>query len=787
KAFLLLKKASENIDQLKSRAMKQPLVYNRELQQEYAQKKQNLEASWHLWNLDDVVAWICMLDKSGRFHKYKEGLFKLRNLQEKDRQDPNGPLPSNKKNVTQQHITFKKKQKKSQFPQNANPIPQRSLSSNVLHTTTTASDNSSKATYFRRNVNTSSSHKTLESTHVGMEVVYLFNLFICLFVCLFVCLFPNHNEEKAEANSLKVIATSQTSATKTGSENAIDDEWYVNDEDLEFNLEQDTISPPVSLTKNKTESPMIDPSLCSTPVNSSVKVTAESTTDKASILDSTGNQNEIQTTQQILDDILDTIDTEIALDCDSSDFLFANASSASLNLSYSANPQTASAEDASMRTPRPSLATFVNNTYKSSANDQEQMARSNNNDYDMNTDDDYKGDDDNDNDNDNDDKRERIMAPLSSAQVTKAQRKNEEEKEEEIDNDDNEYGENRDEDDDDDNDNDNDDNDNDNDNDDEWDNNWSDSGPDEPLLDSINNTVLKMCGIRDNKDRRVIMYHIDQLRKKKQSKRSFIVSPMSSMFMTKGILNKVYTYNIYPSSQSDVEHDETSDNEKQLAIAIPSDDASSNSMSGRAKQSAKHQDRKFHSQVDKKKTEEERDKNDGKKEQPKLAKKASVDKAKQEKEEGTEEEEHDDDNDDDDDDHKDDDSPSKSKVPEEFLCPITHDIMKEPVICSDGFCYEREAIENWLIKNNTSPMTNQRLITVQLFPNHGLRSMIQDLSCICVMFCFVFDDKIKTLSSFGPRNYKNIHKENVPTSLIENKIYMTKRHEIKKLYINQMN
>ena len=32
------------------------------------------------------------------------------------------------------------------------------------------------------------------------------------------------------------------------------------------------------------------------------------------------------------------------------------------------------------------------------------------------------------------------------------------------------------------------------------------------------------------------------------------------------------------------------------------------------------------------------------------------------------------------------------EIPEEFLCPITQDVMKHPVLCSDGFIYEKAAI-----------------------------------------------------------------------------------------------
>merc|ERR1719242_2658706 len=38
------------------------------------------------------------------------------------------------------------------------------------------------------------------------------------------------------------------------------------------------------------------------------------------------------------------------------------------------------------------------------------------------------------------------------------------------------------------------------------------SGPDEPILDSINSSVLKICGIRNAKDRKMMMDHIESLR-----------------------------------------------------------------------------------------------------------------------------------------------------------------------------------------------------------------------------------------------------------------------------------
>ena len=40
-------------------------------------------------------------------------------------------------------------------------------------------------------------------------------------------------------------------------------------------------------------------------------------------------------------------------------------------------------------------------------------------------------------------------------------------------------------------------------------------------------------------------------------------------------------------------------------------------------------------------------------------------------------------------------------------CPITHQRMIDPVIASDGYTYEREAVQKWLKTKSTSPMTNE--------------------------------------------------------------------------------
>jgi U-box domain len=65
-------------------------------------------------------------------------------------------------------------------------------------------------------------------------------------------------------------------------------------------------------------------------------------------------------------------------------------------------------------------------------------------------------------------------------------------------------------------------------------------------------------------------------------------------------------------------------------------------------------------------------------------------------------------------------------IPHSFLCPITQSIFVDPVIASDGFSYERSAIERWFRTSDKSPVTGMK-ITRLIFPNHSLRGAIDEL------------------------------------------------------------
>ncbi|XP_077993545.1 WD repeat, SAM and U-box domain-containing protein 1-like isoform X2 [Glandiceps talaboti] len=65
-------------------------------------------------------------------------------------------------------------------------------------------------------------------------------------------------------------------------------------------------------------------------------------------------------------------------------------------------------------------------------------------------------------------------------------------------------------------------------------------------------------------------------------------------------------------------------------------------------------------------------------------------------------------------------------IPDEFLCPITREVMRDPVIASDGYTYERSSIEAWIINGkNTSPMTNNPLTGTSVTPNRMLKMLIE--------------------------------------------------------------
>ncbi|CAI7795120.1 unnamed protein product [Closterium sp. NIES-53] len=66
----------------------------------------------------------------------------------------------------------------------------------------------------------------------------------------------------------------------------------------------------------------------------------------------------------------------------------------------------------------------------------------------------------------------------------------------------------------------------------------------------------------------------------------------------------------------------------------------------------------------------------------------------------------------------------KQQMDEQFLCPISKEVMREPVVAADGFTYEREHMERWMASCTLSPATGQPLAHSSLTPNHVLKNLI---------------------------------------------------------------
>lgn len=82
-------------------------------------------------------------------------------------------------------------------------------------------------------------------------------------------------------------------------------------------------------------------------------------------------------------------------------------------------------------------------------------------------------------------------------------------------------------------------------------------------------------------------------------------------------------------------------------------------------------------------------------------------------------------------------APAFSEYPPELICPLTRRVMSEPVICADGYTYERSAILQHFQSQKellaqighptasvTSPITKESLDSEQLFPNRALSTLL---------------------------------------------------------------
>ncbi|PUZ77519.1 hypothetical protein GQ55_1G378400 [Panicum hallii var. hallii] len=70
---------------------------------------------------------------------------------------------------------------------------------------------------------------------------------------------------------------------------------------------------------------------------------------------------------------------------------------------------------------------------------------------------------------------------------------------------------------------------------------------------------------------------------------------------------------------------------------------------------------------------------------------------------------------------------AEAAVPGHFLCPISLEMMRDPVAAPTGITYDRDSVEGWLERGHaTCPVTGRSLRAEDLIPNHATRRMIQE-------------------------------------------------------------
>jgi hypothetical protein len=66
-------------------------------------------------------------------------------------------------------------------------------------------------------------------------------------------------------------------------------------------------------------------------------------------------------------------------------------------------------------------------------------------------------------------------------------------------------------------------------------------------------------------------------------------------------------------------------------------------------------------------------------------------------------------------------------ITDDMMCPITLEMMVEPVLAEDGHTYERSAIDDWFARGNRNSPKTHLLIGQRLMPNHSLKALIESI------------------------------------------------------------
>ncbi|KAM7274462.1 hypothetical protein ACFE04_016328 [Oxalis oulophora] len=100
---------------------------------------------------------------------------------------------------------------------------------------------------------------------------------------------------------------------------------------------------------------------------------------------------------------------------------------------------------------------------------------------------------------------------------------------------------------------------------------------------------------------------------------------------------------------------------------------------------------------------------------------------------------------------------TEMSIPHLFRCPITLDLLQDPVTLSTGQTYDRSSIQKWLAAGNlTCPVTMQKLHDPSLVPNNTLRHLIhQWLPQQMPLFDFAYSTKFDYLATLKQKLQSN--------------------------------
>lgn len=102
---------------------------------------------------------------------------------------------------------------------------------------------------------------------------------------------------------------------------------------------------------------------------------------------------------------------------------------------------------------------------------------------------------------------------------------------------------------------------------------------------------------------------------------------------------------------------------------------------------------------------------------------------------------------------------TSTDIPDEYICPITMQIMTDPVILTDGHVYERKAIEQWLTTHDTSPISKQPVDKKMVIPCFVLRNLIEAFVATTANKVHIMPKKTQTRE---PSKYNIFVQERMP-------------------------